>query len=203
MYPPIYLEYCFHEYQRDLHHNTGFSLPIFLSDIDLIQDQGDLDHSSIFTIQTESGLVSLWPSFIVARTFAALTLGVSIVGVFVCMQISKTSSVCIITVYHVNMHIKHQFDRYPKTDFQGHLIHVCPILNLPIYFVRRGGVGGVRSNEEDRQLVIFFITILFIHYLPKNKTPFVEMVYQMYKILHFFFPKVTSCFQLVNALIEI
>lgn len=101
------------------------------------------------------------------------------------------------------MHIKHQFDRYPKTDFQGHLIHVCPILNLPIYFVKRGGVGGVRSNEEDRQLVIFFNTILFIHYLPKNKSPFVEMVYQMYKILHFYFPKVTSCFQLVNALIEI
>lgn len=48
MYPPIYLEYCFYEYQRDLHHNTGFSLPIFLSDIDLIQDPGDLDHSSIF-----------------------------------------------------------------------------------------------------------------------------------------------------------
>lgn len=67
------------------------------------------------------------------------------------------------------MHIKHQFDRYPKTDFQGHLIHVCPILNLPIYFVKRGGVGGVRSNEEDRQLLIFFNTILFIHYLPKNK----------------------------------
>lgn len=101
------------------------------------------------------------------------------------------------------MHIKHQFDRYPKTDFQGHLIHVCPILNLPIYFVKRRGVGGVRSNEEDRQLVIFFNTILFIHYLPKNKTPFVEMVYQMYKILHFYFPKVTRCFQLVNALIEI
>lgn len=101
------------------------------------------------------------------------------------------------------MHIKHQFDRYPKTDFQGHLIHACPILNLPIYFVKRGEVGGVRSNEEDRQLVIFFNTILFIHYLPKNKTPFVEMVYQMYKILQFYFPKVTSCFQLVNALIEI
>lgn len=44
MYPPIYLEYCFHE----LHHNTGFSLQNFLSDIDLIQDPGDLDHSSIF-----------------------------------------------------------------------------------------------------------------------------------------------------------
>lgn len=62
----------------------------------------------------------------------------------------------------------YQFDRYPKTDFQGHLIHVCPILNLPIYFVKRRGVGGVRSNEEDRQLVIFFNTILFIHYLPKH-----------------------------------
>lgn len=48
MYPPIYLEYCFYEYQRDLHHNTGFSLLNFLSDIDLIQDPGDLDHSSIF-----------------------------------------------------------------------------------------------------------------------------------------------------------
>lgn len=84
------------------------------------------------------------------------------------------------------MHIKHQFDRYPKTDFQGHPIHVCPILNLPIYFVKRGGVGGVRSNEEDRQLVIFFNTILFIHYLQENKTPFVVMVYQMYNYIFIF-----------------
>lgn len=67
------------------------------------------------------------------------------------------------------MHIKHQFDRYPKTDFQGHLIHVCPILNLPIYFVKRGGVGGVRSNEEDWQLVIFLNTISFYSLFTKKQ----------------------------------
>lgn len=112
----------------------------------------------------------------------------SIVEVIVCMWISKTSSVCItcITVYHTyNMWtciiiiIKHQFDWYDsKSVFQGHLICDMPLICQFILGGREGWMvfRVIRMIGNECNL---FYTFLFIHYLPKNKTPFVEMVYLM------------------------
>lgn len=184
MYPPIHLDYCFHEYQWDLHHNTGFSLLIFLSDIDLIQDPEEI-WTTVPYLQSRQDQV-----WFHCGPVSLLQLWCSIVEVIVCMWISKTSSVCItcitcITVYHTynmwtcisNISLILASSKFRPSDMWYALFLICQ-------FILGGREGWMVFRGWLAMNVIFFI-----HYLPKNKTPFVEMVYLMYMQLHHIFQR--------------
>lgn len=196
MYPPIYLEYCFHEYQWDLHHNTGFSILIFLSDIDLIQDPEEIwttvpylqsrqdqvwFHCGPVSLMQE--LLQLWPLLesVLLRWLSAcglVRLPVYALHVlqFIIPTICEHALLSSSNISLIGMTL--------KASSKATWYVICLLICQFILGGREGWImfRVMRMIGNERNL---FYTFLFIHYLPKNKTPFVEMVYLMYNYIIF------------------
>lgn len=190
MYPPIHLDYCFHEYQWDLHHNTGFSLLIFLSDIDLIQDPEEI-WTTVPYLQSRQDQV-----WFHCGPVSLLQLWCSIVEVIVCMWISKTSSVCItcITVYHTynmwtcisNISLILASSKFRPSDMWYALFLICQFI--------LGGREGWMVFRVMR-MIGNECNLFYTLFTKKQNTICGDGIPNVHAITSYF-PKVISCCQL-------